>query len=38
MFEFKSFDLLTDGEIDLKLDVKIPSNDIKDIFYKYSSI
>ncbi|MDR3596680.1 GNAT family N-acetyltransferase [Clostridium sp.] len=29
MFEFKNFDFLTDGEIDLKIEKKIPSNEEK---------
>ncbi|MCB2300032.1 GNAT family N-acetyltransferase [Clostridium tagluense] len=37
MFEFKDFDFLTDGEIDLKIEEKTPSNDEKGYVpaYKY---
>ncbi|OZV10687.1 tagatose-bisphosphate aldolase [Tissierella sp. P1] len=37
MFEFKDFDFLTDGEIDLKIEDKTPSNDEKGYVpaYKY---
>ena len=37
MFEFKDFDLLTDGEIDLKIDSKTPFNEEKGYVpaYKY---
>ncbi|AFS78505.1 putative Acyl-CoA N-acyltransferase [Gottschalkia acidurici 9a] len=37
MFEFKEFDYLTDGEIDLKIEEKIPYNEEKDYVptYKY---
>jgi len=37
MFEFKDFDYLTDGEIDLKIEDKTPSNDEKGYVpaYKY---
>ncbi|WP_066890287.1 GNAT family N-acetyltransferase [Clostridium nigeriense] len=37
MFEFKNFDYLTNGEIDLKLEEKIPYNEAKDYVptYKY---
>lgn len=37
MFEFKDFDYLTDGEIDLKIEYKMPSNDEKGYVpaYKY---
>ena len=38
MFEFKDFDYLTDGEIDLKIEDKTPSNEEKGYVpaYKYS--
>lgn len=37
MFEFKDFDYLTDGEIDLKIEEKVPSNEEKAYVpaYKY---
>ncbi|MEG1257218.1 GNAT family N-acetyltransferase [Clostridium sp.] len=37
MFEFKDFDYLTDGEIDLKIEEKIPANEEKGYVpaYKY---
>lgn len=37
MFEFKNFDFLTDGEIDLKIENKTPSNEEKGYVptYKY---
>ena len=37
MFEFKDFDFLTDGEIDLKIEEKTPSNEEKGYVpaYKY---
>lgn len=37
MFKFKEFDYLTDGEIDLKIEGKIPYNEEKDYVptYKY---
>ena len=37
MFEFKDFDYLTDGEIDLKIEDKTPSNEEKGYVpaYKY---
>ncbi len=37
MFEFKDFDYLTDGEIDLKIEEKAPSNEEKGYVpaYKY---
>ncbi|GKX66428.1 GNAT family N-acetyltransferase [Inconstantimicrobium mannanitabidum] len=37
MFEFKDFNYLTDGEIDLKIEEKAPSNEEKDYVpaYKY---
>jgi predicted acetyltransferase len=37
MFEFKDFDCLTDGEIDLKIEDKTPSNEVKGYVpaYKY---
>jgi len=37
MFEFKDFDLLTNGEIDLKIEAKTPFNDEKGYVpaYKY---
>ena len=37
LFEFKDFDFLTDGEIDLKIEEKTPSNDEKGYVpaYKY---
>jgi len=37
MFEFKNFDFLTDGEIDLKIEDKTPSNEEKGYVpaYKY---
>lgn len=37
MFEFKGFDYLTDGEIDLKIEEKSPANDAKGYVpaYKY---
>lgn len=31
MFEFKDFDYLTDGEIDLKIEEKTPANEKKII-------
>ncbi|MBK1810702.1 GNAT family N-acetyltransferase [Clostridium sp. YIM B02505] len=40
MFEFKDFDLLTDGEISLKVEDKTPSNDEKGYLpaYRYKII
>lgn len=35
MFEFKEFDYLTDGEIDLKIEEKIPSNEEKGYVPEY---
>lgn len=35
MFEFKDFDYLTDGEIDLKIEEKVPSNEEKGYVLAY---